>query len=181
MTFDPNQHHRRSIRLAGFNYGAMGAYFVTICVARRRCAFGQISNGAMRLHPYGRIVVEEWQNSASLRVEIELDEFVVMPDHFHGIVWIVKPPSVAQPTNILMAPSRVLGALVNGFKGAVTRRINAHRAERDLSKVVVWQRNYHEHIIRNEIELDATRRYIIENPLHWASDEENENSSPPHP
>jgi REP element-mobilizing transposase RayT len=178
MKFDPNKHHRRSIRVAGYDYGAAGAYFVTVCVSRRRCAFGRIESGVMRLHPYGQIVAEQWEHSATLRAEIALDEWIVMPNHFHAIVWFIAPPSLdAAPIKpseaALRGPSRVLGALINGFKGAVTREVNAHRAGCGLAPVAVWQRNYHERIIRDERELQEKRRYIIENPLHWENDEEN--------
>jgi putative transposase len=186
-----NKYHRRSIRLAGYDYRAAGAYFVTVCVHRKRPVFGRIVEGKMHLNAYGRIVVEEWERTAAIRAEVELDEFVVMPNHFHAIVFLTHdsapdthvgacrrtplPPHQGVPPHAptLRAPARNLGALVNAFKGAATRRINAHRAERELAPVVVWQRNYYERIVRDEKEWNDTRRYIIENPLHWDTDSEN--------
>ena len=87
MKYDPNKHRRRSSRLKGYDYSQSGAYFVTICADRRQCIFGDVVDGQMRLNRYGKIVADEWRKSSSIR-EIELDEWVVMPNHFHGIVII---------------------------------------------------------------------------------------------
>ena len=184
---DPKKHPRHSVRLPHYDYRAGGAYFITICAAQKRATFGRLENGAVRLHPYGKIVAEEWLRTAEIRPGIALDEYIVMPDHFHAIVWITEPPNVGAHGNApnasqypqrydsrevrahchapLRAP-RSLSSLVAGFKGSVTRRINAHRAEQNLSSVVVWQRSFYERIIRDENELNETRRYIIENPTH---------------
>jgi REP element-mobilizing transposase RayT len=178
--FDPTQHHRQSVRHRDFDYRTPGAYFVTVCAARRKQVFGTIENGEMRLHIYGRLIVEEWQRTAKLRHEIELDEFVVMPNHFHAIVYITPAlnatPNAAtptqNPTKIQRRP-RSLSSLMAQFKASATRAINTHRAAHGLSPVSVWQRSFHDRIIRDEKELNAIRRYIIENPLHWEHDTEN--------
>jgi putative transposase len=86
MKYDPDKHHRRSLRLPGYDYSQPGAYFVTICAHQRQCIFGEIIDGQMRLNQYGVIVADEWQKSSIIRREIELDAWVVMPNHFHGIV-----------------------------------------------------------------------------------------------
>ena len=86
MKIDPGKQHRRSIRLAGYDYCAAGSYFVTVCAAHKRCVFGKIENGALRLHPYGRIVEERWLALPEHFPHITLDEYVVMPNHFHGIL-----------------------------------------------------------------------------------------------
>lgn len=91
MPYNPNQHHRRSIRLPGYDYAQAGAYFVTICTNQRECLFGEVVDGEMRLNEYGRVVEDEWFASACIRCEIELDAFIVMPNHIHGIVWIAEP------------------------------------------------------------------------------------------
>jgi putative transposase len=90
MKYDPNIHHRRSIRLSGYDYSQAGAYFVTICVYQRQCLFGEIVDGRMILKQYGAIVAHEWQKSALIRQEIKLDAWVVMPNHFHGIAIITN-------------------------------------------------------------------------------------------
>ena len=99
MTYDPNKHHRRSIRLKGYDYTQPGAYFITICTQNRECLFGDVVDGEMRLDACGVIVREEWFRSAEIRREIALwpDEFVVMPNHIHGIVWITDQRDVAGP------------------------------------------------------------------------------------
>ena len=181
MSFDPKEQHRRSTRLAGYDYRESGAYFVTVCAAHKRPVFGHIENGAMRCNPYGSIVIEEWARTETLRANVVLDEFVVMPNHFHAIVIFkhngdtnvgaqrAAPLQGATPNNVA---AQSLGAVVCAFKSAVTRRINAHRSERGLAPVVVWQRNYYERIIRDETELNQTRRYIFENPQNWDTDAE---------
>jgi REP element-mobilizing transposase RayT len=129
----------------------------------------------MRLNRYGAIVAEEWQRTAELRRNVILDEFVVMPNHFHGIV-VLKEAGMARhaPTGVFGKPqAQALPAVVGAFKSAVTRRINHGRVAHQLAPVRVWQRNYYERIIRDEKELNQTRRYILENPLCWVKDEEN--------
>ncbi|MBM3151317.1 MAG: hypothetical protein FJZ96_03790 [Chloroflexi bacterium] len=162
--FDPERHRRRSIRLRGYDYSAAGGYFVTVVAFRRECLFGEIVDGEMRLNALGRIVREEWFRSAQIRKEIrvEEDEFIVMPNHIHGIIWIcdvgadgVRPDSgkqIIKPTGFntrgaslapLQRPPKSLGSFIAGFKASVTSR-----AGRELNTANIWQRNYYEHIIR---------------------------------
>ena len=102
MRYNPEIHHRRSIRLKGYDYSQPGAYFITICTHERECLFGEIVNDEMILNDYGKIVYEEWFLSAKIRNEIELyeNEFVVMPNHIHGIVWIIAN-DVAVTNNVV--------------------------------------------------------------------------------
>ena len=166
------EHHRRSIRLRGFDYAAHGAYFVTIVTHERRELFGRIVADEMRLNAAGRIVAEEWQRSGDLRSNVEIDAFVVMPNHFHGIVFLTQ----TDEGTLRSAPTRSFGGgmagslpiIVRNFKGAVTRRL---RQEGPAG--AIWQRNYHERVIRDERELQASRQYIIDNPRQWALDKEN--------
>ena len=173
MTYDPATHNRRSIRLREYDYAQAGAYFVTICTQHRECLFGEIVDGRARLNAPGEVVAAEWSRSARIRREIELDSFVVMPNHVHGIVVIRdvgahgRAPLLPSPP---YRPPRSLGSFVAGFKSAATKRINAIRGTPGLP---VWQRNYYEHVIRNEDDLDRVRRYIAENPLRWEEDPEN--------
>jgi REP element-mobilizing transposase RayT len=168
---------RRSIRLPGFDYSQSGAYFVTICTYRRQTIFGWVRKGAVELDALGAIAEEEWLRSVEIRAEIDLDEYVVMPNHLHGIVVIEKQVGLEQSG--VVGPTgrsalrrcgpvpRSLGAMVAGYKSAVTKRIHTETAELDLK---IWQRNYCERVIRNERELNAIRRYIQQNPRRWGQD-----------
>lgn len=173
----PPKHHRNSIRLRQYDYASHGAYFVTICTALKRDLFGEIVDGQMRLNPLGQIVLEEWHRSSEIRTEIELDAFVVMPNHIHGIVWITRD-SLDAPVgvhgraplrkSVAYRPPRSLGSFVAGLKSAATRRINESRG---IPGVPVWQRNYFERVVRAN-ELEGTRAYILENPLRWQLQQE---------
>jgi len=184
--------HRRSIRLQHYDYSQAGAYFVTICAHARECLFGEIVDGAMILNDYGKIVEEEWLKSAEIRKELELDAYVIMPNHLHGIVLINNeggltvgasgrsplttdvrahgraPLRSDQP--ILHRKPRSLGSFIAGFKSATTKRLNISR---NTPSFAVWQRNYYEHIIRDEIDLNRIREYVQHNPVRWAEDENN--------
>jgi len=168
------QRNRCSIRLQGYDYSQAGAYFVTICTQNRECLFGEIANGEMRLNDAGRMVVHEWIKTAEIRDEIELDKWVVMPNHFHGIVVIAgtvgahgRAPLQSSTHHGLYRPAKSLGSLMAGFKSAVTKRINEIRATPGTK---LWQRNYWEHIVLNEPELNRIREYIHNNPAQWEQD-----------
>jgi REP element-mobilizing transposase RayT len=185
MSYDPERHHRRTIRLPEYEY-AWGAYFVTMCTHERQCLFGGIVGEQMVLSQIGVIVEEEWQKSAEIRAEIVLDEWVVMPNHVHGIVIITEQGREDRHIGISnsdrgatpRAPTgrgmgnrpESLSSFVGGFKTGTTARVDQLRG---VQGIPVWQRNYYERVIRNERELDAIREYIVLNPLRWAMDEEN--------
>jgi REP element-mobilizing transposase RayT len=180
MTHNQPRYHRRSIRLPTYDYAQAGAYFVTMVTHQRQCLFGEIVGGQMRLAAYGQVVSEQWLRSALVRGEIELDAFIVMPNHIHGIVIMrVQPMAVGAhgraplPSSLPYRPPRSLGSLVAGFKSAATKRINEIRGTLGVS---VWQRNYYERVIRNGEELNRVRQYIIDNPAHWEQDRENPNN-----
>ncbi len=199
MPYDPARHHRRSIRLKGYDYTQPGAYFITLCTQNREHLFGTVIEGEMRLNAWGKIAREEWFTTARLRPYVRLDEreFVVMPNHVHGIIWIVDDdddgdnvggntivgaqrrcaPTVATTTiqSINVAPGS-LGAIVRAFKSAVTQRINAARG---TPGAPVWQRNYYERIVRDETALANIRAYILANPLRWTGDRENPATAAP--
>jgi len=175
MGYDPDKHHRHSIRLREWDYAQPGAYFVTIVAYGRELLFGQVVDGEIRLSEFGEIVSNEWLASAGIRREIQSDAFVVMPNHIHGIVWIFADDDIVGATGRSPLPPRgpipkSLGSFIAGYKSAVTKRINEIRGTPGNP---VWQRNYYERVIRNERELDAIRRYIRDNPAHWAEDPEN--------
>jgi REP element-mobilizing transposase RayT len=184
MKYNPQIHHRQSIRLKGYDYTQPGAYFVTFCTYQRAEIFGQVIDGEMKLSALGEIVREEWLRSAEIRKEIRLfeDEFMIMPNHLHGINWIVESVgadgvrpfissgrTASAPTGVsLWRAPRSLGSFIAGFKASVTSR-----AERELNMTGIWQRNYYDHIIRNDRELTNIRWYIRNNPLNWQLDRDN--------
>lgn len=181
------QRNRRSIRLQGYDYTQPGAYFITICTAQRECLFGEVVDGEMRLNALGEIARQCWLAIPDHFPQVALDEFVVMPNHVHGIIWIVESPDDVGAKNVgaknfspLRTPdqsndqprgtSKTIGSIVRGFKIGVTKWARQHR---DIH--TIWQRNYYEHIVRNENELNRIREYIINNPMQWAMDRENPN------
>ncbi len=182
MKYDPNKHHRRSIRLKGYDYTKAGAYFITICTWQREHLFGDIVNGEMQLSRYGETVRFNWDNLPKRYRNVELDAFIIMPNHVHGIIVLTDNglegaglESLSVESDKLLvkpAPTKTklhgLSEIVRGFKTFSARRINQIRR---MTGVSVWQRGYYEHIIRNEESLMAIREYIINNPLCWEKDQ----------
>ena len=199
MKYDPTKHHRRSIRLKGYDYHNAGAYFVTICTKNRECVLDDpIVN---------EIIIAVWQALPQWFPTIELDEFVVMPNHVHFVVWIVgmplagildagedtmetgaspvftnflvnekdggEPrPYVPKPQRINTAPT--LGDVIGAFKSLVFTVYLDWIEKNDPSRrAKFWQGNYYEHIIRDDRELNAIRQYIIDNPINWKTDRDN--------
>jgi putative transposase len=171
MIYDPQKHHRRSIRLRGYDYSQAGAYFVTICARNHESIFGQIMEGKMVLNEYGQAVAECWCWLEIQYEYVELDECVVMPNHTHGIV-ILSGMDHSRRGGSRTAPTKPLGRLVGAFKTVSTKRINQMR---HTPGAHARQRNYHEHVIRNEDELTHLRWYILDNPVQWNMDENNPN------
>jgi REP element-mobilizing transposase RayT len=169
---------RKQVRLPNYDYSKNGFYFITICTKNRENIFGDISVGAagwppayttgIQLNDFGKIVYEELKKSQIIRDEIILDQYVIMPNHVHCIIGIVADNNVGgQPA----APTKgSLPSFVNGFKSAVTTRINILR---NMPGEPVWQRSYYDHIIRNERSLNAIRQYILDNPINWEQDIDN--------
>ena len=175
MTKVPEKRNRRSLRLQGYDYSQAGAYFVTICTQDQECLFGEVVDGEMRLSAAGRAVLAEWLKTADIRPYIELDAYVVMPNHFHGIVMITdgrRGTARRAPTTERFGrpvPGS-LPTIVRSFKSAATKRINERRGTRGAS---VWERNYYEHVIRDDESLSRISEYIQTNPLRWELDREN--------
>ncbi|HEX5497605.1 MAG TPA: transposase, partial [Thermomicrobiales bacterium] len=166
--------HRRSIRIAGFDYGRPGAYFITICAQDRQPIFGAVSDGRVALSPLGEIAERCWTAIPAHAPAADLDAFVVMPNHFHGILFIDRqeqPDGDDAPGREAFAAPRAgtLPTIVRSFKAAVSRE--ARQAGVDAG-AAVWQRNYFERVIRNEQELARFRAYIEANPARWDEDEE---------
>lgn len=205
MPHDPERHRRRTVRLPDHDYSA-GAYFLTLCTHERTILFGDIIGGLMTPNDLGEIVVEEWHRSATIRAEIDLFAFILMPNHIHGIIILnpdthsfvgahgrapasqggVTRSTTPQSTNDtprydvvgdrahgcapLQRPPQTVGAFVAGFKAATTRRINQMR---DLPGTPVWQRNYYEHLIRDDAAMARIYNYIATNPFRWHLDVDN--------
>jgi REP element-mobilizing transposase RayT len=204
MTYNPDIHHRRSIRLREFDYRNAGAYFVTICAFQRECLFGEVVDGEMRLNGLGVATEACWRAITNHFPNVQLDEFVIMPNHLHGIMDITTSESVGSNVGAKQASSASpgfdncgnnvddcnkgeaggsfasplrdgtvsgsLGAVIQNFKSVSTRKINKIRNNPGCP---VWQRNYYEHVIRNEADLANIRQYIVNNPLKWDLDENN--------
>lgn len=177
-------HHRRSIRLQGYDYSQAGAYFVTIVTQDRTCLFGGVVDGQMRLNDHGEIVREEWLRTAQMRPNVTLDAFVIMPNHVHGIIILHERTTPDGRGTLQRAPtlehfgkptSNSIPTIVRLFKSATTKRINIART---MPGIAVWQRNYYEHIVRDEGSLNRIREYIETNPWQWAVDRENPDGNP---
>lgn len=167
--------YRRSMRLRGFDYRKSGVYFVTICTYQKMKLFGRVDDGEMSLSMVGELACEEWQQIAQSRSSVHLDYYVVMPNHLHGLVIIEEThdrgiqssdsATLLKRINTLQAGS--LGAIIGQFKAAVSRRVRSEPMDHEQP---IWQRNYHEHIVRDETSLNEIRRYIMENPARWRED-----------
>jgi putative transposase len=183
--FDAQKYHRRSIRLKGYDYSQPGAYFVTIVTHQRETLFGEIVNGEMRLNPLGKLVKKCWLTISIHFPQARLDEFVIMPNHLHGIIFLsmgeasadnaltlLKYPmqADASPLPPMGTKPQSLGAIIQNFKSISTRLTNSLYFN---SGSKLWQRNYYEHIVRDERELSRIRQYICNNPLQWETDQEN--------
>ncbi len=188
---------RRSIRLKGYDYNQAGAYFVTIVTQDRAHLFGEVVGGDIRLNAYGQIVRRCWQEIPMHFPNASVDDFIVMPNHVHGIIVIMENDIIVGATHASPQPSpqpgpqtsahpprphgpqrRSVASIVGSFKSAASRRINDLRGTPGQS---VWQRNYYEHIIRDDESLNRIRQYILDNPARWALDQENPAAAQPEP
>ncbi len=169
---------RRSIRLKNYDYSSPGAYFVTICINDRQCLLGKIVNRKTKLNKTGEIIYDEWLKTSIIRMNVKLDEFIIMPNHLHGIIIITNGNGLVVGANRRFVPTRIaqnnkmkpntLCSIIAQFKSVATKRIRQNGFPN-----FQWQRNYYEHIIRNESELNRIRKYIQNNPQQWEIDQEN--------
>ncbi len=165
---------RISYRLPGYDYSLAGAYFVTIIAKNRQCLFGSIENGTMGINEAGKIITDTWQKLEKTYPYVVVDEYCLLPDHFHGILWIQEliPYGPGSKINLAgpgMIKIKPLGQLIGSFKTCSTKQINLMNhtpGER------IWQRNFYDRIIRNEKELDRIRAYIMANPCRWPNEPE---------
>ena len=184
MKYKPHKkHHRRSIRLKGYDYSQAGAYFVTICVHNGQSLLGKIEQNEMKLNASGQLTVQAWHDLPNHYQHVELGAFVTMPNHVHGIIILTNPVGAGlQPaqTNTISQPAQTraglkpaptkrhgLPEIVRAFKTFSARRINKLRGSTGKP---FWQRNYYEHIIRNERAFNAIQTYIVNNPINWKDD-----------
>ena len=180
MKYDPAKHRRRSIRLKHYDYSRSGAYFVTIVMKGRACLLGDIVDEEMRLNNIGHAVQDVWQNLVAHYARIELDTFIVMPNHVHGIIVIVDHRDTVG-AGLRPAPTKTqhgLPEIVRAFKSFSARSINKMR---HTPGAPIWQRNYFEHVIRSEESWNRIRQYILDNPARWAFDRENPTATAPEP
>ena len=148
---------------------------MTICTNGRKCLFGEIADSEVRLNGWGKIVREEWLRTETVRPDVKLDAFIIMPNHLHGIMHLTNAGATRRvaPTGkgqFFDPKAGSLGAILGQFKSITTKRI---KAERRNSCISVWQRNYYEHVIGDEGELEKIREYIVYNPQKWPTDREN--------
>ena len=175
MVYDPQLHHRRSIRLRDYDYSWAGWYFVTLCTHGRECILGKAMNDSILETDLGKLVRETWAHLPN-HYAVELDDFVMMPNHIHGII-IIRDSTVGA---IHESPLRkdakskrrkmLLSKIIGRFKMTSAKRINLLR---ETPGRPAWQRGFYEHIIRNDTDLHRIRIYMKNNPLQWALDEEN--------
>ena len=198
MNYNPNIHHRKSIRLKGYDYSQPGLYFITVCCEDRECRFGKIENNKMVLNENGNIAYNEWIKLSERFPNCELDVFQIMPNHMHGIISLnnvgagftpaITPaindngqPQGLPPQNIMgndkkagasPAPATIttVGKIVGAYKSLVANEcLKIYKSKNEIMRKL-WQRNYHEHIIRNEQSYQNISDYIINNPAKWNDD-----------
>jgi REP element-mobilizing transposase RayT len=209
MKYDPQKHHRRSIRLKGYDYAQAGAYFITICCQHRQCRFGNIENDQMILNEYGQIAYDEWIALPQRFANCTLDVFQIMPNHMHGIIvltdtvgagftpaldagvnpdhthtptqndgdektgqprFLGQPQGLPLPTQPLVEQPSTIGDIVGTYKSLVFNQCLDIYKSINQFMGKLWQRNYHEHIIRNEESYMNISNYIIHNPENWKGD-----------
>ena len=181
MKYNGKIHHRRSLRLREYDYSRPGAYFVTICTQDRKCLFGSVVNSEMQPNDSARSAQSIWYNLPSRFPQVRLDQFVVMPNHIHAVIFVgaqfIAPTgssNTVQTGAINRAPT--LGEIVRTYKAISTRTIR-----RTGCAQFRWQRNYYEHIIRDENSLNRIRQYIVDNPIRWDVDGVNAAAITPDP
>jgi putative transposase len=179
--------HHRNIRLPKYDYSREGSYFITICAQDRLFVFGDIAEKQIKLNKWGLIVEQCWHDLVKHYTGIELDAFVIMPNHVHGIIVITGDVTVIHNVGEGLKPSPTgtdgdkikchgLTEIVRAFKTFSAREINE---QRNTQGQKVWQRNYYERIIHNELSLNKIREYIINNPRNWHTDGNNPNRIKP--
>ena len=191
--YNPQIHHRRSIRLNGYDYSQAGVYFITICCQDMICRFGNIINNEMELNEFGKTAHNEWLKLPQRFPNFELDVFQIMPNHIHGIMFLTVgagftpaqtgQPQMGQPQGIAptkhnesnetgrpqgIAPTN--GDIIGAYKSLVFKRCLDSYKLKNETMAKLWQRNYYEHIIKNEKSYHTISNYVITNPQNWNDD-----------
>jgi len=180
MKYDPEKHHRRSIRLRGYDYSQPGTYFVTICTHEKRKLFGDIVNDEMDLNESGKVAQWIWKAIPQYYPCIKLDQYVVMPNHVHGILINIGDKShaklsqaedgkhieSAQLLPMPMSGPSTLGQIIRKFKALTTYYIHAGGIDE-----FAWQERFYDEVVTNISALEYIRRYIINNPASWIDDD----------
>lgn len=174
---DPTLPERRSIRLHGFDYSQAGQYFLTICIFQKRCILGRLDHGNVCLSRIGRLVRDRWLEIPAHFKHIELEAFVVMPNHLHGILTInerarhaVPLQGAHRPENLSAPVAGSIPTVIRSFKSATSKQTKAILKQ---PRFVLWQRGYYERVLRSSREFLSATCYIQENPANWARDEDN--------
>ena len=186
--FDPQKHDRRSLRLKDYDYSQAGAYFITIAVQNRKYLFGDIVKGELILNEVGKMIDEQWSKLPTRFSNMELDFYQIMPNHFHGIISIVAATLVVAPSPMVNhdmqmgnlqkikanTGSPTLGDIVGAFKSITTNEYIKGVYDKNWPRFDkrLWQRNYYEHVIRSEADLNRIRAYIQSNPDKWDGDKD---------
>ena len=179
---NPDHRNRRSIRLKGYDYAQPGAYFVTVCTQDRGCLLAEVVDGIVIQNDAGKMVQTVWNEMPQHYGTVVLDEFVVMPNHVHGIIMLphassnvgATPRGCPAPGQTQgPAPTLSLPDVIHRFKSLTTARYRHGVVQCGWPRFDkrLWQRNYYEHVVRNEDDLHHIREYIADNPAHWAEDE----------
>lgn len=173
---------RQRVRLQNYDYSQEGLYFITLVCAQRASFFGRVDQEMVQLNDFGKIALRAWTETPVIRPNVGLGAFVIMSNHLHAIVSINTYKGERNKPRIgkFISPTQTIGAIVRGYKGAVTSRIKHYvrEAEQDSSMNApvnlipeqgsIWQANYHEHIIKDELTFSKVSKYIWDNPKHWA-------------
>lgn len=173
--YNPNIHHRRSIRLKGYDYTKAGLYFVTICCQDMIARFGSVRNREMQLNDLGQVAFDEWTKLPERYPYLDLDVFQIMPNHIHAILFLHN--NVVQASLAGATTATALGDIVGGYKSLVLKGclaiIKSKKEGKDAPSFMgrLWQRNFYESIIRNEEAYKRIASYIINNPYKWKDDE----------
>ena len=160
---------RKSNRLEDYNYATFGSYFLTICSFQRKPMFGYVKDSKMYLNDAGRIVEEEWLRSKEIRKELTFGEYCIMPNHFHCIVnlWKHDDYNLKDKEELGKPKGKNIPSLMRGFKSSVTRELRIFYKNPNME---VWQRGYHDHIIKHENVYNRISEYIRTNPKCWYND-----------
>ena len=181
MEYNPEKHHRRSIRIKNYDYSKNGYYFITICSKDRECIFGNLNVGALlacaqnmiELSNAGKILDKHWNNIPNQFENVILDEYIIMPNHIHGII-IIDKDRAHDKDRAQASSAPTIGKIMRSFKSKSAMEYLKHIQNNDFNlSRKIWQRNYYEHIIRDDNELEKIREYIVNNPYKWDEDKDN--------